>query len=340
MKYPRGKVESTRNKFLSYGLICLVIVAGLVTLIGSGGDGDITGNNTGNTANVSLGADFKNVLVTPNTETQIAFTYTIPNGLLSDPLTSYDSFLVDLDATMQNISVTGSPIAMNDGFFQKVKRFAWSGLINNVLGIENALAAVNAYASVYVSFPGDPAVCTSSISFGPFSFSGDVGTQPTSDSASATTGAINTISTGSFEMCIVISPLAIPASAYISVSDVAVEAIPCDQSPPADADVLGGWSGTYSCTNFGTGSETDLAITLTISKNNDGSYSYIDDGGAMYEGHFCGNVFRHSGGVDSSYTESGTFTLEGGGVATKTSTWNSTPAGFSGGDCEDDLTKD
>jgi len=39
-----------------------------------------------------------------------------------------------------------------------------------------------------------------------------------------------------------------------------VEALPCEEPAPADNIVLGAWSGTYTCTNYGT-------------------YTYTDDGG-------------------------------------------------------------
>jgi hypothetical protein len=35
---------------------------------------------------------------------------------------------------------------------------------------------------------------------------------------------------------------------------------------------------------------------LSIGKNADGTYTYTDDGGAVYNGHFCGDYFRFRGG--------------------------------------------
>lgn len=164
---------------------------------------------------------------------------------------------------------------------------------------------------------------------------------PVSDASTATDAAagINIVTAGVFELCVVISPVSIPADAYLTVGEVEIEATPCEESPPADTDVLGDWSGTYTCTNFGTSDDVALPISLNIAKNQDGSYRYTDDGGAAYDGHFCGSSFRYKGGVANSYTESGLFIYLGAGSATKRSAWNSVPAGANGGSCFDDLTR-
>ena len=126
-----------------------------------------------------------------------------------------------------------------------------------------------------------------------------------------------------------------PIDAYLTVSDVAVDLTECDQS---QADIIGTWTGTYTCTNFGVGNEVDLPVTLTISQNDDGSYHYEAKGDeAVYDGHLCGNTFKFNGGVEGDYTESGTFVLNDDGTASKTSTWNSIPPGVMGGNCTDSL---
>ena len=171
----------------------------------------------------------------------------------------------------------------------------------------------------------------------------DVGVEPASESETATTEnappAIDVVASGTFSLCVIINPLAIPDSVYLSVDEVVIEAEPCELAPPADEDVTGFWYGSYSCENFGTGDEGG-DVTLEITKNNDGSYSYIDDGGAMYNGHFCGNRFKHSGGLVDSYNESGTFVYGGNGEASKTSFWNAVSPGIGWGNCSDTLGRD
>lgn len=298
---------------------------------------------------VPLGASAKNVLIQPNTATQVVFTVTVADNLFSNPYTSYGGFSMKFTETMGNVQLTSSPVANNGdaGAFDPwrlVKLAMSSDFFGKIIGIERVLAAADASVTAFVSYPGDPEVCNSSVMIGPFTFSGDVDNPWTSNSdAESVSGVpprIHIVKTGSFEVCIAISPLDIPMDAYLTVDAFQVEAAPCEESPPADTDVIGSWSGTYTCTNFGTSSDEDLPITLTIANNGDGSYSYTDDSGARYDGHFCGSKFRFRGGVDDSYTESGTFWLTGTGAAMKESTWNSVPPGFSGGDCVDNLAKD
>ena len=298
---------------------------------------------------VQLGTAVKNVLVQPNVETQFVFTYTMPDNLFSAPYTSYGGFRMKLAETMGNVQLTSAPIAKNGnpGRFDPWRLVSWvlnSDLFGRLIGIERVLAAVNTSVTAFVSYPGDPEVCATGIRIGPYTFSGDVDSPWTSDSETervqGETPRIHVVKSGSFEVCIAVSPLMIPVDAYLSADAFQVEALPCEEPAPADDDVLGSWSGTYTCTNFGTSSEVDLPITLSIAKNSDGSYTYTDDGGASYTGHFCGNYFRHRGGIAEDYTESGTFWLTGAGTAMKESNWNSIPVGLSGGDCIDNLTKD
>lgn len=292
---------------------------------------------------VSLGTSVRNVPIQSGVPTEFSFTYSVPPGLLPASITSYESFAVDLADTMQHVSITSSPVAGIFDPMRLVNLVAHSRWFSKLLGIGDVMAAVNASVTVRVSYPGDPNVCSSNTVLGPFDFTGDVGMEPTSDTATATaTGAspdIHVVTAGSFELCVSIAPLTIPADAYLTVDRIEVEATVCDETPPTDASAVGVWSGTYSCSNFGTGNDTNQPISLTISRNTDGTYTYIDDGGATYRGHFCGSTFRFNGGLSGAYTESGYLTLDGSGGATKHSTWNSIPAGFSGGSCTDALTK-
>ncbi len=298
---------------------------------------------------VPLGNDVKNVLVQPGVATQFSFTYTIPAALLSQPITAYKDFTVNLADTMPHVQVTSAPVAENGepSFFdpyQLLQRLARADILGKVLGVQAAFAATPATVTVYVSYAGDPDACANGTALGSYNFDGDFDAQPTSDTAVATTDGMSSarhvVSTGSFEMCMEISPLAIPMPAYVSVAEIAIEAESCDLDPLPDADVLGDWSGLYSCTNVGEPNEVDERITLTIFKNSDGSFRYVDDGTGTYDGYFCGSEFRFVGGLAGDYTESGKFIITSQGVAMKESVWNSIPAGFSGGTCIDNLTKD
>lgn len=316
---------------------------------GGTGGGGTGGGATSDVVMVSLGDSVKNVLVEPGVATQFSFTYTMPSALLSEPITSYKDFTVNLADTMQHVQVTSSAVADNDepGLFdpyQILQRLAKIDFLGTVLGIEAAVAATGATVTVYVSYPGDPDACTKGSVLGSYNFDGDFDTQPTSSTAIATTDGMgpgrHVVAMGSFEMCLDISPLAIPMPAYVTVDEIAIEAEFCDLDALPDADILGSWSGLYSCSNVGEPDEVDAPIQLTILKNSDGSYSYVDDGAATYDGYFCGSEFRLVGGVPGSYTESGKFTILSAGIASKESVWNSIPAGFSGGTCIDDLAKD
>ena len=312
----------------------------------AGGGGGAAGPEA---VTVELGTTVKNVLIQSNTETQFSFTYTMPADLFSEPYTSYGGFRMKLTETMGNVQLTSAMVAKNGGPggfdpWHLVGSVLNSDLFGRLIGIERLLAAMDTSVTAFVSFPGDPQVCNTGLRIGPYTFTGEVDSPWTSASDServqGETARIHVIKSGSFEVCIVVSPLSIPMDAYLTVDAFQVEALPCEDPAPADADVLGSWSGRYTCTNYGTGDDVDLDIFLTIDKNTDGTYTYTDDGGANYNGHFCGDFFRFRGGVAADYTESGTFWLTGDGTAMKESNWNSDPVGFSGGDCVDNLTKD
>ena len=315
--------------------------------VGSGGGSGGTGTAP-EVVMVQLGTSVKNIEIQSGVATQFSFTYDMPAGLLSQPITAYQDFTVNLAETMPHVQITSSAVADNaepSPFdpYQLLQRLAKLDFLGKIVGIESAFAATPATATVYVSYAGDPDACGNGTELGSYNFDGDFDTQPTSDTDVATTegmsAARHVVSTGSFEMCVEISPLVIPMPAYVTVDEIAIEAQACVKDPLVDADVIGRWTGFYSCTNVGEPDETDQRITLTITKITDGSFNYTDDDGASYDGYFCGSEFRFVGGVASDYTESGKFVISTPGVATKESVWNSVPAGFSGGTCMDDLTK-
>ncbi len=318
-------------------------------LAGGGGGGAGGGGGTGpEVVMAPLGTAVKNVVIQPNTATQFSFTYTIPAALLSQPITAYKDFAVNLTDTMPHVQVTSAPVAANGepSLFDPyllMRRLAKLDLLGSVLGIEAAFAATPATVTIYVSYAGDPDACANGTALGSYNFDGDFDTQPTSSTGTATTEGMgagrHVVATGSFEMCLDISPLAIPMVAYVTVDEIAIEAETCDLDPLPDGDVLGDWTGLYSCDNVGEPNEVDQPIMLTITKNADGSFSYVDDAAVTYDGYFCGSEFRHVGGLPGDYTESGKLTITGAGEAVKESVWNSDPAGFSGGTCSDVLSK-
>lgn len=297
---------------------------------------------------VDLGTAIENVVIQPNTTTQFSFTYTIPPALLTEPLTAYKSYGVDLADSMEDVQVTSTMVVDNEepAFFDPYRlilALARSDLIGKIIGVEAAWATTPGSATVFISYPGDVNVCNTGTAIGTYNFDGDFDTVPTTSEtvvdATSVGPAMHVVNTGAFEMCVEVSPLAIPMPAYLTVDEIELELETCDLDPPADEDVIGDWEGTYSCTNIGAPDNIEEDILLTISKNPDGSYRYVDDGGATYDGHFCGSVFRFTGGVPGDYTESGMFTITEPGSANKESVWNSDPAGFGGGTCLDDLQK-
>ena len=344
----------TKYAFCVVSICAYLALAGCGGSSGGGGGGGVNpapppvGGPAPEPVTVNLGASATNVPIQANVPTEVAFTYTMPAGLFSEPYTSYGGFRINLADTMGNVQLTSAMVNNNgdpSGFdpWHLVMTVLNSDLFARLIGIERVMAAVNISVTAFVSYPGDPDVCSTGLRIGPYTFAGDVDSPVTSDSEServqGASPRIHVIKSGSFEVCTVISPLPIPMDAFLTVDAIQVEALPCEETPLPDGDLLGFWSGTYTCTNYGIPSEVDLPISLTISKNSDDSYNYTDDGGASYDGHFCGNYFRYRGGVASDYTESGTFWVTGTGTAMKESNWNSDPIGLSGGDCVDTLTK-
>jgi len=299
-------------------------------LAGCGGDGGGSsggGNNTGgsNTFTTSLENTIKNVELTAGQQTEVKFTHTSP---LPAPITSYKDLSINLADTMQYVTISSSPLVKKFDIFDKLKKFA---------GMTKAKADSTAQVTAFISYAGDPDVCSSPLRYGPYNFTADIGVEPTSQTSSVSPNAatIDIINAGSFEICIIITS---PIDAYLNVSDVSVDLIPCDLPPAEDTDILGTWTGTYQCTNFGM-PDTGGHIELTITKNADGSYHYTDSLGGAYDGHLCGNVLKFNGGaLGGYYTESGTLILNSDGTGSKTSIWNSIPPGM-GGTCTDCLNK-
>ncbi len=300
-------------------LICLSIV-------GCGG-GSSDSSPTDATLRVELPLDnnLKNIQLEAGIPIEIRFTYDIPGSI-----TGQGDFRVDLAGTLQNASLSTTPASRKVSLGQTLTMLAKAL-------VKDALAADTAQVTVHISFAGDPNVCSSSTMFGPYDITGAIGMALTSstESVTPTQRSIDIMNNGSLEVCIATTP---PIDAYATVSAIMGEVEPCAEGT---VEIAGSsWTGTYQCDNFGVPSDPPGSpVSISITQNTDGSYQYIDNEGAVYNGHLCGNKLRFNGGLSGSYTESGTLVFSSNNTATKTSTWNGIVVGTEGGDCSDELTR-
>jgi|GEM_PF-4010045 len=268
---------------------------------------------------VSLGDKAKNVQLTAGVQKQYSFTYSFPGDI-----TEKGDYSINVQSTLANVTLSAQPIAHNSGRFETFWMIA-SGLV------KEAFAAETALVTVHISYAGDPNVCSSPY-IGQDNIIGAIGQVLTGSKKKVKPSqeAQDIMNAGAFDICVVATP---PFDAYVTLSGIDVDFEPC--ATPA-GDIAGTWSGTYQCTNYGMQNDGG-PVSLTITQNLDGSYSYIDDGGTAYHGHVCGGKFKFRGGKDGVYKESGTL-LVSGGSATKTSEWQSLNS-VMGGRCTDSLQK-
>ncbi len=321
-----------KSKFFSITGLS-VWVAGLVSVLtlagcGGGSSASSSGGGTGDdttTSIASLGTSVTNVRLLAGVPSQTRFTFAVPGDILAR-----GDYFLNVSETLQNVTLSTGPIARTSSRFEVLKLLAHA-FVKSAIAEDPKTAEIIAY----LSFAGDPNVCSSANKFGPYSITGMIGSALTSETTliTPTQPVVDIVNAGDFEICVTTTP---PIDAYVTVSDIAVDFQQCNDS---SLDIVGTWNGTYECTNFGTDDDPLQPINLTITRNTDGSYRYVDDGGAVYNGHLCGNKFKHSGGLAGSYTESGTLVFSDSASATKTSTWSSVPAGMSGGNCADTLEK-
>ena len=312
------------NKKVSNSSACSTIVVILIcfSFVGCGSSGGSSGDDA-QQVELTLGSKVRNVQLQAGVPLEFRFTYDIPGSI-----TESGDFKVDLAGTLKNASLSAGPISGNRSLKETLI------LLARAL-IKDALAAEMAQVTAHISYAGDADVCSSPTVFGPYGISGAIGMALTSstETVTPTQRSIDIMNSGSIEVCIVTTP---PIDAYATVTAIEGEVEPCAE---ATVDIApSNWSGTYRCDNFGVSSDPPGSpISLSISRNPDGSYKYIDDGGAEYNGHLCGNKFRFNGGIPGSFTESGTLKFSSNDKATKTSTWNGIPVGIMGGDCKDIL---
>ena len=175
-------------------------------------------------------------------------------------------------------------------------------------------------------------VCQDGLLYGPFTV---YGSNIYPSTASAAPSSVSIINSGSAAMCIKILS---EESAKINVSDVSIDATPCNQAP---ANINGKWKGKYTCINYGSygydpKNEINLPVDFTITQSPDGNSAVYIDGTATYNGTVCGNVFKFDGGKPGEYKENGTFVLNNNGTGTKNSTWYA-ESGYSWGTCTDEI---
>ena len=301
--------------------ILILIYALAVSACSSGStDSSSTPSNV-STVTASLDNKIKNVPLASGVPGEIKFGYTIPGDISAS-----GDFSINLTGTLENISLSSSPVA-------SINRFETLRLLAYAL-VKEAIAAETAQVTAHISYAGDPNVCSSPYQFGPYDITGMIDSSLSSDTESITPtqAAVDIINAGNFEVCLVTTP---PIDAYLTITDVDLEFEPC--ADPS-VDIIGNWSGTYECTNFGIDDDPQAEVNITITQNTDGSFRYIDDGGAVYNGHLCGNKYKFNGGLENTYTESGTMIVDGIN-ATKTSNWLSVSDNTIGGRCQDNLQK-
>lgn len=318
------------HSIISSSIIFLFLIISLLTVgCSSSSDSSTSGGGTTSgitTSTASLGTSVKNVVLANGVPTEIKFTFTVPGDI-----SAKGDATVNVKESLNNITLSSSPVTKKSNSFETLRLLAYA-LVKEAFAATPSTTQVTAF----VSYPGDPDVCSSSYRFGPYSITGMIGEALSSDTTSIelTAPVVDIVNAGSFEMCVVTIP---PIDAYLTVTGVAVDFEPCAEPT---VDVVGDWTGTFSCTNFGAGipDAVDEPIELTITRNADGSYHYEDEV-AKYDGHLCGDKFKFTGGVAGDYTESGTLLFSSSTSSTKTSIWNSIPPGLSGGTCTDTLQK-
>jgi hypothetical protein len=273
---------------------------------------------TTTTYTAALDTSVKNVPLTAGVPVQVKFTYTAPKDV-----TSKGAYSINLAQTLQNVTLSSTPVASITNTFETLRFIAYAL-------IKEAFAAESTTVTTYISYAGDPDVCSSPYNFGPITVMGAIGSELTSDTDRVVPdqAAADITQAGAFEICVVTTP---PVDGYVTLSGVSVDFEACAEP---SGDYTGIWAGTYQCTNFGTQSDSG-EITLHILKEPDGSYTYYDSN-AEYSGHICGNRFRFNGGAINSYSESGTMVFNGDN-ATKSSSWVSTTSSTIGGRCSDIL---
>jgi len=328
------RTDFIKVNFLLFVFHSLILCAFITACSSSSSGSGTSGGGASGTKTASLGTSVKNVPLTSGIQSDITFTYSVP-GAGAGGISKQGDFSIDVTKTLENMTLSFNPIVQSKGssfeHFRMLATYVLSSIVQEAFAADGESTA---QVIAHLSFAGDPNVCSSETVFGPYSITGMIGSSLSSDTQTVTPNqaAVDIINAGSFEVCLITTP---PIDAYVTLTGVSVDFEPCEG---VSLDITGEWSGTYSCDNFGLPDEGGN-ITLTISRNSDGSFHYVDDGGASYDGHLCGNKFKFNGGIEDDYDESGTFLFSPSAeFATKTSSWKGVSGAMSG-TCADTLSK-
>ncbi len=180
-------------------------------------------------------------------------------------------------------------------------------------------------------------VCQTGSIYGPFMVSVDANAEPMGvdpPSSELESDDVEVINSGDFAICVIATPM---NSTSLSINMLAVDVtMGGDDSDCGEpADMTGTWTGNFTCTDScSPGFSGDIMLTITQDGN---EATYIDDSDNVYSGTVCGNVFSFAREDSSDETETGTFTLNADGTATKQSRYEEASFPFCSGDCTDNL---
>lgn len=226
---------------------------------------------------------------------------------LPDGHFKYDDISLDLQDILTNY-VTITP------------GLAGNSIIKKFLAMFTSPAEATSTMYMYVRIGASvDTVCQDGFLYDTITFNGNGYIDPST--VSAAPSSVSIINSGSAAMCIQILS---EESATINISNVSIDATPCNQAP---ANISGTWKGKYTCINYGCAdcNEVNLPVKFTITYPDplDKTRAVYTDGTATYNGTVCGNVFKFDGGDPGLYKENGTFVLNNNGTGTKNSTWYS-----------------
>jgi len=297
-------------------LVFVTVLTGIVSC--GGGVSNEDGTSTLN-IDVPLNGSVKDVVVNAGAATDFVFVYDLV-PLSAKP--SLTGLTIDLNKTLSSVKVN---------FLGE----------NNKPSLHSRKTAItprsNETANMYVyvaSAQEQATVCDDGERFGPYQVKMNNASELESvepGTATATQSALSIMNYGSFALCLRVES---PVKASFDIEEISGEVTKCDIKAE---DLAGHYIGKYTCRNSGCSDNVDEDISLSISQN--GYSAEYFSGNAHYEGTVCGHTFRHDGGEQGAYKESGTFILSNDGkTATKTSSWQATDGSCSGS-CSDTLKK-
>lgn len=302
-------IRERYNKNKVYFLI-FILPSVLVGYTGCSSNNSDNANPTVNKFDLPVNESVKDVELIANQPTYIKHHYqAIPD--------SFQELKIDLAKTLGSISVQTSSQT--------------GSKVQSITG--RADDDISAQVMMYLgSEDQGETVCESDIKYGPITFEADSTFKLLSVNPpfiDLTQKSLSIVNIGSFHLCVeVISPV----DATLNANSISIETQDCQE--PDDID--GFWTGTYTCTNSCDPSSDDEVRNISLTVAQSGTSAIYFDDEAKFSGTVCGNIFKFEGGsTDIGYTESGVFTLNADGTATKTSSWIDSEQ--CRGDCKDSL---